>query len=59
MRYIKEQNIIHVPKPEKKQPEVKIQKDESIQRPQVEKQPTSKRSGDVKRKSSKSSSQSY
>jgi|TARA_R110000772_G_scaffold138203_1_gene247176 hypothetical protein len=56
MRYIKEQNIIHVPKPEKKQPEVKIQKDESIQRPQVEKQPTSKRSGDVKRKSSKSSS---
>ena len=56
MRYIKEQNIIHVPKPEKKQPEAKIQKDEPIQRPQVEKQPTPQGSGSVKRKSSKSSS---
>ena len=41
MRYIKEQNIIHVPKPERVQLEVKKQKNESIQRPQVEKQPTS------------------
>ena len=56
MKYITDQNIIHVPKPEKIQSEVKIQKDEPIQRPQVEKQPTSKGSRLVKRKTSKSSS---